>query len=84
MLHGAVHWPKGGTAADLIDGVNNFILKCFHFADVYLIFDRYYNYSIKSNTRAARVMNFTCGHNLFHQSPHQKMIPSFAQNINSN
>ena len=40
-----------------------------HFVDVYLIFDRYYNYSIKSNTRAARVKSFTRGHNLFRQSP---------------
>ena len=26
MLHGAVHWPKGGTVTDLIDGVKNKIL----------------------------------------------------------
>ena len=43
MLHSAVHWQKGGTVADMIDGVKNFILKYLHFAYVYLIFDRYYN-----------------------------------------
>ena len=64
MLHGDVHWTKG-TVADLIDGVKNFILKYLHFTDVYLIFDRYYNYSIKSNTRATRVKSFIRGHNLF-------------------
>ena len=69
MLHGAVDWPKGGKVADLIDGIMNFILKYFHFADVYLIFDRCYNYSIKSNTRTARVKSFARGHNLFNQSP---------------
>ena len=47
MLLGAVYWPKGGTVADLINGVNNFILKYLHFADVFPIFDRYYNYCIQ-------------------------------------
>ena len=55
--------------ADLIDGIMNFILKYLHSADVYLISDRYYNYSIKSNTRTARVNSFARGHNLVHQSP---------------
>ena len=31
MLHGAVHWPKRGTVADLIDGVKNFIMKYLDF-----------------------------------------------------
>ena len=69
MLHGAVHWPNGGTLADLINGVKNFVLKYLHFADVYLTFDRYYNYSMKSYTRIAMVKSFTRGHNLFRQSP---------------
>ena len=60
---------KNGTVADLIDGVKNFILKYLNFADVYLIFNRYYNYSIKSNIRSARVKSFTRSHNLFRQSP---------------
>ena len=33
MLHGAVHWQKGRTVADLIDGVKNFTLKYLHFSD---------------------------------------------------
>ena len=69
MLCGAMHWPKGETVADLIDGVENFILKYLHFADVYLIFDRYYNCSIKSNTSAARLKSFTSGQNMFCQYP---------------
>ena len=60
MLHGVVHWPKH---------LHFIYLKYLHFADVYLIFDRYYNYSIKSNTRTARVKSFARGHNLFRQSP---------------
>ena len=69
MLHGAVHWQKGRTVADLIDGVKNFTLKYLHFSDIYLIFDRYHNYSIKSNTRGAKINSFTHGYNLFRQSP---------------
>ena len=68
MLHGAVHWQKGGAVADLTDGVKNFILTYLYFPDVYLIFDRYHNYSIKSNTRAARGKSITHGHILFRQS----------------
>ena len=34
MLHSAVHWQKGGTVADLIDGVKNFILEHLHFANL--------------------------------------------------
>ena len=69
MFHSALHWPKGGNAADLIDGVKNFILKYLHSVDASLIFDRYYNYSTMSKTRAGRVTSFTCDHNLFRQSP---------------
>ena len=69
MLHGAVHWQKGGTVADLIDGVKNFTLRYLHFPDIYLIFARYHICSIKSNTRAAKVNSFTHGYNLFRQSP---------------
>ena len=43
-------------------------IKYLHFADVYLIIDTYYNYNIKSNTRAARIKSFTCGQNLLRQS----------------
>ena len=68
-FYSAVHWPKGGTVADLIDGVKSLILKYLHFADVYLIFKRYHNYNIKSNTRAVRFKSLTRGHNLFRQSP---------------
>ena len=79
MLHIAVHWPKGGTVADLTDGVKNFILKYFPFADVYLIFVRYYNYSIKYNTDAARVKSFTRGHSLFGQSPLPSKVDTLAK-----
>ena len=69
MLHAAVHWPKGGTVGDLINGVKKFVMRYLRFADVYLVFDSYYDYSPKSNTRAARVGNFKLGHELSLQSP---------------
>ena len=67
MLPDTVHLSKGEKMVDLIDGVKKFILKYLHFTDVYLIFNRYYNYNVKSNAWAARVKNFKNGHNLLCQ-----------------
>ena len=51
MLHSAVHWPKGGKVDDFLAGVRYYISKKLSAADVYLIFDRYREFSIKSDTR---------------------------------
>ena len=69
MLPDTVHLSKGKKMVGLIDGVKKFLLKYLHFTDVYLIFNRYYNYNVKSNAWAARVKNFKNGHNLFCQCP---------------
>ena len=55
MLHSAIYWPSEGTVKNLIDGVEEYIAKMASTADVYIIFDRYMPFSIKSDTRIERV-----------------------------
>ena len=64
MLHTSVHWPKEGTVACLVDGVEKFVRKYLNYSDVYLIFDRYYEKSIKSDTRCNRIGSFQRSHQL--------------------
>ncbi|KAK1892150.1 Protein telomere ends associated [Dissostichus eleginoides] len=49
-----IHWPADGTVADFIDNVKTRLISYLSESDVYLIFDRYYDYSIKSVTRDVR------------------------------
>ena len=55
MLHSAIHWPKGGKVEDLLAGLRSYISKKLLKSDVYLIFDRYKEFSIKSDTRQKKV-----------------------------
>ena len=55
MLHAKIHWPSEGTVNDLVKGIWNYIKKNTEQSIVYLIFDRYMDYSIKSDTRIERV-----------------------------
>ena len=48
-------WPVEGTVQDLVTGVEKYIEKMANTADVYLVFDRYMPFSIKSDTRMERV-----------------------------
>jgi len=54
MLHSAIHWPKGAEVMKLVDAVSAYIFQILKETDVYLIFDRYYTFSIKSETRRYR------------------------------
>jgi len=49
-----VHWPEKGTVKDYADNFFGYIMTKAAHSDVYLTFDRYYDYSIKSVTRGAR------------------------------
>ena len=64
MLHSATHWPKNSLVTNLIDGVKAYIFKLLEQCDIYLIFDRYYEFSIKSNTRNERIGAFKKHYNL--------------------
>ena len=58
MLHAAVHWPKDGLVSNFVESVKYFRNKTAVSTDVYLIFDRYSDYSIKSETRQKRIGKF--------------------------
>ena len=45
-----IHWQADGTVADFIVNVKKRISFYLSSCDVYLIFDRYHEYSIKSTT----------------------------------
>ena len=55
MLHSAIYWSKGGKVEDLLKGVANYISKSLSDADVYLVFHRYRECRIKSDTRMERL-----------------------------
>ena len=62
MLHSAIHWPKGGKVEDLLAGLRSYISKKLLKSDVYRIFDRYKEFSIKPD-------QFRCSHTLSKTSP---------------
>ena len=49
-----VHWPSKGTIADYVNNFKKYLSKKLREADVYLVFDRYHDYSTKSVTRYDR------------------------------
>ena len=69
MLHSAIHWPKGGKVEDLLADLRSYISKKLLKSDVYLIFDHYNEFSIKSDTRQERLDEFYCSHTLSKTSP---------------
>ena len=64
MLHSSISWPKEGLVEDLVKGIEHYITKIVVSSDCYLIFDRYFDYSIKSETRLKRIGFFKRTHNL--------------------
>ena len=68
-LYSAIHWPKGGKVSDLIEALRCYISKLISKSDVYLIFDRYFDFNIKSDTRIERLGNLLRSHNLNLSAP---------------
>ena len=64
MLHSSIYWPKNGMMKDLVDGVDLYIQRLISDSNVYLVFDRYLETSIKSDTRTSRVSGFQVSHQL--------------------
>ena len=49
-----IHWPEAGTVADYVSNVKECIKRLLKDYEVFLIFDRYRDYSTKSVTRGGR------------------------------
>ena len=65
----AIHWPTNGTVNDLVEAVKVHALRFYMNSDVYLIFDRYHQYSIKGNPRKSRSDDLTAQHQLSTATP---------------
>ena len=77
-----IHWPENGTAKDFIDNFTSYVLIKMDDSDVYLVFDRYRDYSIKSATRMARGDDTCRKHQLTLSTklPSQKIILNGVHN----
>ena len=51
-----IDWPAHGTIANFISGFKEWLSQQLSKSDVYLCFDRYFDFSTKSSTRAARAV----------------------------
>ena len=79
----SVHWPEKGTVKDYADNFFGYVMRKAAGSDVYLTFDRYYDYSIKSVTRGARGgKHATRRHHLNQSSalPPQKVVLTVNEN----
>ena len=50
-----LYWPSYATIQDYVDSFWHYVSRRLNRCDVYLIFDRYYEYSIKSGMRKGRM-----------------------------
>ena len=46
MLRSSIHWPKEGLVEDLVSGIIQYVSKIVASSDGYVVFDRYFDYSI--------------------------------------
>ena len=69
MLHSSIHWPKEGLVEDLVSGIIQYVSKIVASSDGYVVFDRYFDYSIKSDTRQKRIGVFQRLHTLSLETP---------------
>ena len=77
-----VHWPPGGAVKDFVSNFRGHIERLLQKGDVYLIFDRYEDYSTKGVTRGARVADASRIHqlNLNTALPPQKVVLTVTGN----
>ena len=64
MLHSAIYWPKDGKVSDILKSIEKYADNFISLGDLYMIFDRYYEKSIKSDTRMKRLEGFKRTHHL--------------------
>ena len=77
-----VHWPSDGTVETFVSNFREHIERKLKTGDVYLVFDRYYEYSTKSVTRNARAMEASRIYQLLPTTklPSQKVILTVTEN----
>ena len=77
-----IHWPADGTVADYVANFKKRVASYLVKSDVYLIFDRYNEYSTKSVTRDGRESGVSRRHHLALTTrlPAQKVVLSNVEN----
>ena len=50
MLHSSIHWPNDGLVTDLAASVEMYVSDLLQHSDVYMVFDRYFEKRLHSNT----------------------------------
>ena len=65
----SVRWPKAGNVSNLVNVFNDYVMKFLHKSNVFLIFDRHHDYSIKGVTCQDHVGNARRSHNLSLPTP---------------
>ena len=65
----SVSWPKAENVISLVNVFNDYVMKFLHKSNVFLIFNRYHDYSSKGVTRQDRIGNARCSHNLSLSNP---------------
>ena len=77
-----IHWPEDGTVGDFVENVKSRVAVYLAQSDVYLIFDRYQEYSIKSSARDGRETGASKKHHLLRTTklPSQKSVLCSAHN----
>jgi hypothetical protein len=48
-----IHYPSNGTVLDFCKAVSSYVLRRMLESDVFVVFDRYFDFSIKSCTRVS-------------------------------
>ena len=49
-----IHWPSNGTVQDFVNSFSSYVFRKLRESDIYVDFDRYNDFSIKSCTRTGR------------------------------
>ena len=64
-----IHWPANGTVGDFICNFRTYVGQKLKQGEVYLVFDRYRQYSTKGVTRSGRQSNASKVYQLTHDTP---------------
>jgi hypothetical protein len=78
-----IHWSTNGTVQDFVNGFTGYVFRKLCDSEVYCIFDRYYDDSIKSGTRYSRAGTQASRQHtltLATQLPPQKVILTLTEN----
>ena len=69
LYYGLVNWLSNGKVLDFVDNFLSYVFTLLHESDIHLVFDRYYEYSIKSATCIERAKSTNVAYVLNLESP---------------